>query len=429
MKIERRSKALRFKAGVDAQGRKTLKGFASTFEPPENHDSHGEIIGERAYDDFVKAFAAGEAQLLMMDHHDMTKPVGRWTVAEVREVDGKKGLWVEGYLTRASDGQDMALKIEDEVVTGLSVHFDAFEKDAQVLEQKTPWGAPVVQWNKVRPFEVSPVGIGSNHEALISSYKSRDGGRTHRRALRAPRRKGSHAKGMALRQVIAAALYDNGGQEGHLPDPWELAWEVAYQTNLSTSTVLDVMGGMIEPREEHLAAIASVTGASLESLQSALASDMGGDPPAAEDTVTIEEAKADEPVDEAKGAMLGMKLTERIAEILEDEPDVEREEIIEALVDATELDAGTVEAVIAGEELEVSLDHVVTMAEVLGMDVAFLVKGALEDGLMYEGLDVDMSEEEIAEALAMMDSEADEADVAQAKMFGSFARLRRALQG
>lgn len=362
MKIERRSKALRFKAGVDAQGRKTLKGFASTFEAPENHDSHGEIIGERAYDDFVKAFAAGEAQLLMMDHHDMTKPVGRWTVAEVREVDGKKGLWVEGYLTRASDGQDMALKIEDEVVTGLSVHFDAFEKDAQVLEQKTPWGAPVVQWNKVRPFEVSPVGIGSNHEALISSYKSRGGGRTHRRALRAPMRR----KSVELIEALIEVLSD------------------------------------------------------------AIATD---DMPADGVVVETEQAKADEPIEEAKGAMLGMKLTERIAEILEDEPDVEREEIIEALVDATELDAGTVEAVIAGEGLEVSLDHVVTMAETLGMDVAFLVKGALEDGLMYEGLDVEMSDEEIAEALAMMDSEADEADVAQAKMLGSFARLRRALQG
>jgi len=361
MKIKRRSKALRFKAGVDAQGRKTLKGFASTFEPPENHDSHGEIIGERAYDDFVKAFSAGDAQLLMMDHHDMTKPVGRWTVAEIREVDGKKGLWVEGYLTRASDGKDMALKIEDEVVTGLSVHFDAFEKDAQVLEHKTAWGAPVVQWNRVRPFEVSPVGIGSNHEALISSFKSRAGGAT-RRALRAPMR----SKSVELLQALIDVLSDAIASEDSLDMP---------------------------------------------------------------DPIEAEESKADEPVDEAKGAMLGMKLTERIAEILEDEEDVEREEIIEALVDATELEAETVEAVIAGEELEVSLDHVVTMAEVLGTDVAWLVKGALEDGLMYEGLDVEMSEEEIAEALAMMDGDASEADVAQAKMLGSFARLRRALQG
>lgn len=421
----KRGAASRFKVGTDAQGRKTLKGFASTFEPASNHDSHGEVIGAHAYDDFTKAFAAGEAQLLMMDHHKMDAPIGRWTVAEVREAEGKKGLWVEGYLTRASDGQDMALKIEDEVVTGLSVHFEAFEQHSRMLDQKTPWGDQVRQWDKVTPFEVSPVGIGSNHEALIESFKSRQGAPV-RRSLRASRRPMRRRKGIQLRSALLTALI--ASKDVGLPDLYMYAWDVSDSTGLGFDTVLDIVGGYIEPRAEHLQALANHSGVDVATLEAALNADMGGGSTEAPEPV----AESKQAETEAKGEQLAMKLGESIEMVLGEFDDATREDVIEALTEGTGLDAETVEGLIAGEDREVTAEHLVDMAEILGVSAAWLIKGALEDGMVLDGLEADMSEDEIAAALAEMmssdDMGAEEAmDVAEAKLKGAFAKALRAL--
>jgi len=162
-------KSFKFEVKADREKR-LIKGYASTFEKPEDHDSHGDIIGPHAFDETLAENEATIAKgrpgfVKMLWRH--WEPLG---MPKVMSVDSK-GLYVEGRTSKTRLGDEALELMSDGVVDGLSIGFDPLvTKD---LEDMVTYGyrrgESVREIEKLKLYEWSPVVWGSNPEALIES--------------------------------------------------------------------------------------------------------------------------------------------------------------------------------------------------------------------------------------------------------------------
>ena len=148
------------KAELEADREKRLiKGYASTFESPDRHDSHGDIISKTAFDQtLAEQFSVGFIKMLWMHYEPLGMPV------EMR-VDSR-GLYVEGRVSKTQLGDEALTLVEDKVVDGLSIGFDPLEYT--MLEEKTANGDQIRRIDKLKLYEWSPVIWGSNPYAKIT---------------------------------------------------------------------------------------------------------------------------------------------------------------------------------------------------------------------------------------------------------------------
>lgn len=143
-----------------------LSGYASTWEPPERADSHGEIIIRGAFLDSIARHDSGEFVIKMRDEHGNI--VGVWR--ELREDD--KGLWVSGYISKIPEGDHLITKISDGAVDSLSIG-GRVELAAWLegTESYGRWGMEVRELRKIWLREISPTGTPANIYAKIEDLK------------------------------------------------------------------------------------------------------------------------------------------------------------------------------------------------------------------------------------------------------------------
>lgn len=152
---------------ADGDDPRTIRGLASTFEEPSNHDSHGDIINPRAFDEAIAEAVAGTRKIKMLNGHGAA--IGLWKEFEITP----RGLRVTGRISDVAEGNDVLTLVNDGVVDGLSIGFPFLGSEYRDLEHMTPWGAPVREWTKVNLREVSPTPFPSNQNALMELRSAR----------------------------------------------------------------------------------------------------------------------------------------------------------------------------------------------------------------------------------------------------------------
>jgi len=164
----REIKACRLECKADRE-RRTFEGYASTFEKPENHDSHGDIIGPKAFDETIsKDFPAGFIKVLWA-HLEWEPPIGK----PVAMSTDSKGLHVKAKLLDTPRAHEVLEGLAEGALDALSIGFQTLASES--LKEKTSWpnperaAVPVRRINKLRLYEFGPVAWGSNPYASISS--------------------------------------------------------------------------------------------------------------------------------------------------------------------------------------------------------------------------------------------------------------------
>ena len=154
------------KAEGDSGRGRVIAGIGSTFEAPEEHDAHGDIIAPGAFDDAIREALEGKRRIKMLNSHGA--PIGLWS--EFKAAD--QGLVVAGKVSKTTEGDDVLELVSDKVIDGLSIGFPVAGSRFEELDVFTPWGAPVRRWTKVNLREISPTAFPSNHNAQILELRS-----------------------------------------------------------------------------------------------------------------------------------------------------------------------------------------------------------------------------------------------------------------
>jgi len=370
--VRRAARAFEVKlASANGQGLRTIEGYISTFEGPENHDSHGDIMHPRAFDEVVEAFERGERKVRILDHHGVV--VGSWD--ELRVDD--RGLWAKGHISPTTAGRDLATLIDNKDVEGLSIGFPYRGSEYRMTEEDNRWGdGKVREWTKVNLVEASPVWLPSNHEANVTGFKSgRQGGRIAQ-------------KGSAVRRALLRGLIELD-DEG-LPDVWNFAWAVAQAVGLRTDTIRDMLDGRIDPRPGDLRAMAMAAGLDLAVLEAALAEDQGA-APVADDAGDGADESGGDAAENSLGAALGGAIVEAVKS-----GGLTAGDIYEGLAFVADLTAADVEAVVEGRR-----------AATFEQCEAFEADLGLKTATLTRYVDKDRA------AKAEAGSDADDADLAQ----------------
>ena len=151
--------------GDGVRGR-VIAGVGSTFEQPEQHDSHGDIIAPGAFDDAIREALDGRRRIKMLNSHG--SPIGLWNEFKATS----DGLIVAGKVSKTTEGDDVLELVNDKVIDGLSIGFPVAGSTFEELDVFTAWGAPVRRWTKVNLREISPTAFPSNHNAAILELRS-----------------------------------------------------------------------------------------------------------------------------------------------------------------------------------------------------------------------------------------------------------------
>lgn len=277
---------LEIKAGADG----SLKGYATTYEDPENADSYGDIVAPGAFNDSI----AGIKTLPMMNSHD--NPIGKWHTFQddpTGSLHERKGLWVEGKISAIPEGQTVQTLIDDEVIRGLSIGFQTLES-SDVLDHKDQWGWPVRRIIRGELLEISPTAIPANRNAEIMEARDR---KSARLSSPPPVPCGCHKsgqreeKGTSLIAALDAAIDQEVDDETPRS---EIIAAMGDAAGISSSAVDQILNGGIDcpplPRLEAFGRF--LDGTSLSALISAAESD-GCDPTGSND----EEASIAEDID------------------------------------------------------------------------------------------------------------------------------------
>lgn len=156
---------------LKATGRRII-GYGSTFEPPDRHDSYGDIIRAGAFAASLARHKINGTKITMHTQH--LDVVGFWDVVEedLDATNGKIGLYVEGEPLDTSTGNDMLALIQGGVQGHLSIGF--FNTVARFLDgfegrplHLTPWGYPVREIVELDLLEISVVARAANPYAEI----------------------------------------------------------------------------------------------------------------------------------------------------------------------------------------------------------------------------------------------------------------------
>ena len=165
---EKTETRLQFECEIKADGGQgVIRGLASTFG---GIDSYGDRIERGAFAGSVALIKSGKRKLAMLDHHNMSAPVGVWT--SIRETE--RGLEVEGKLTlEVQRARELYALAKDGALGGMSIGFRSIRDEYDSAEK-------IRILKEIDLFEVSLVAMPANAEAVIESVRSADDIRTIR---------------------------------------------------------------------------------------------------------------------------------------------------------------------------------------------------------------------------------------------------------
>jgi hypothetical protein len=157
--------AFQVKEALDETG--TFAGYGAVFG---NVDLGRDVIAPGAFTDSLSKWKAKGKLPKMFWQHNSRQPIGKWL--EMNE--DSYGLFCRGRLTKGVQVADEArLLMVDEALDGLSIGYET-------VEDQYDQALNVRKLIKLDLWEVSPVSIGMNPAALISSAKAADRIRTIR---------------------------------------------------------------------------------------------------------------------------------------------------------------------------------------------------------------------------------------------------------
>lgn len=138
----------------DADGLLTFEGYASTFN---NVDNQKDVILPGA---FAKHIASRGDEIVLLWQHDTREPIGK---ARVRE--DKRGLFLNGTLSRTDTGVKAHTLLKDGVIRQMSIGYTP--KDYEIDPKKG-----VRQLKDLALWEASLVTFPANEKALVTNVKS-----------------------------------------------------------------------------------------------------------------------------------------------------------------------------------------------------------------------------------------------------------------
>lgn len=142
-------------------------GYGAVFS---NMDRGRDIIMPGAFTETLAKWKSKGKLPKMFWQHNSRQPMGRWTDM----VEDSYGLFCRGRLTKGVQVADEArLLMLDEALDGLSIGYDT-------IDDEYDSALNVRKLHKVDLWEVSPVSIGMNPEALISQIKAAENIKTIR---------------------------------------------------------------------------------------------------------------------------------------------------------------------------------------------------------------------------------------------------------
>lgn len=160
-----------------------VEGLAAAFG---NADRQGDVIAPGAFSETLLAHRTRRTMPAMLLHHDMKRPIGRWT--ELAETPS--GLVAKGRLAiDTADGLEAHRLLRAGALAGLSIGF----RDAKA-RRGAAGGREIIGLDLL---EISFVTVPANPLATVSSVKATPGPREIEAALR--------ATGLSNRQAKAAA--------------------------------------------------------------------------------------------------------------------------------------------------------------------------------------------------------------------------------
>ena len=170
---EREQKTLPFELKEFDEATGSMAGYAAVFG---NLDDGDDVILPGA---FAKTLQENAHRVRICWQHDWREPIGKPT--EMREVGRDElpetlrarfpavlgGLFVRGVISDTRQGRDARVLMRDNVVTELSIGYDAIKVEAAIGED----GLPLRRISEIRLWEFSPVTWAMNPAAVITDAK------------------------------------------------------------------------------------------------------------------------------------------------------------------------------------------------------------------------------------------------------------------
>ena len=148
-------KVLNFKeSAVDIEER-TFTGYASIFG---NIDHGNDIVQQGAFKKTIKE--RGDKVKVMYNHS--------WNIGKAKHLEEtKKGLWVEGYISRTQQGDDVLTLMNDGAIDEMSFAYDVVKQDMEDID-----GQEIRILKELILYEISPVDFAMNELAEITAVKA-----------------------------------------------------------------------------------------------------------------------------------------------------------------------------------------------------------------------------------------------------------------
>jgi len=137
-------------------GKRVIEGYAST----SSKDDYNEIVLPTAFAEYLPQYL--EFPLLLVNHEYRDKPIGKITLAEIRD----DGLYVEAEISKTTQGSDVWTLIKDGVLKAFSIGFYRIAEEVDRV-------SGITTITKLRLVEISIVNIPANRQALIQSAEKR----------------------------------------------------------------------------------------------------------------------------------------------------------------------------------------------------------------------------------------------------------------
>lgn len=151
--VELKDFAAEYQVKTDANGRRRLIGYASTFG---NVDEVGDRVEAGA---FQKTLVEGVTRLPYLWSHDTAEPIGkidRWST-------DAKGLLTEAIMARHQKAEDVVCMVEDGILGGQSIGYQAV---------KAAWEGATRVLREIKLFEISAVALPANTQAIFTAVKA-----------------------------------------------------------------------------------------------------------------------------------------------------------------------------------------------------------------------------------------------------------------
>ena len=159
--------------GLDPEAR-TFQGYAAVMG---NVDEGNDMIIKGA---FKKTIQEMGERVKVFFIHDFMQPIGK--VLDLREVpkgklpqsvldrapDATGGLYVKGYISPTTKGNDALALMRDTVLDELSIGYDSVKEEMKEAEEDEK---PVRLLREIKLYDISPVPLAMNPAAMITSVK------------------------------------------------------------------------------------------------------------------------------------------------------------------------------------------------------------------------------------------------------------------